>query len=320
MKKLFLKTILYTILILLALEGVIRAFHLTKDYPVRYIDEFNVEKWEPNQEGFSVTGIRRQNFSEYKINSSGYNSYREFLPSKDKTEMALVGDSFIEGFHQHYYNSIGKKIENSFDEAIEVYEYGYAGYDLADQLHLMNKYKKDFDLIDYVIIGLDFKSDLTRSEYKIIQDRMHLETPLYKSIRKIKLIVYAQNIGVFDPVLNLIYKISSLFKEKQSNKFIEEKTKEDIEKTHLTYMENFKSLVKKYGYDKKRFVLLLDSNITPQIFLKYLNENNYEYIDFYSTLNTSTAPTTLIYDKHWNNHSRDLIASAIANYYRERLD
>ncbi len=310
MKKLILKTILYAFLILLVLEVIIRAFHLTKDYPSRYVDEFNVEKWVPNQAGKSVTGIRRQNFSEYKINNSGYNSYREFTPSYSKVELALVGDSFIEGFHQHYYNSIGKKIENRLNN-VEVYEFGYAGYDFADQLHLIHAYKDVFDKIDYVILGLKFENDLTRGEYNVVQDRMHLETPLYNSIRKVKLIVYAQNNGLFDPVFDLIGKLASLFK-KQSKKTAKEKTEKDIKKVHLEYIENFKSLIEKYDYDKKRFTLLLDSNITPQIFLEYLNKNNYRYIDFYEALNKTKAPTTLIYDRHWNNHARRLIASYIA--------
>lgn len=317
MKKLFLKTVLYAILILLVLEAVIRVFHLTKDYPIRYIDEFNVEKWMPDQTGISVTGIRRQNFSEYRINKSGYNSYREFTPTYDKTEIALVGDSFIEGFHQNYYNSIGKKIENKFDN-IEVYEFGYAGYDLADQLHLIHAYKDMFDKIDYVVLGLKFKNDLTRGQYNVIQDRMHLETPFYKSIRKIKLIVLAQNSGVFEPVYNIVGRILSFLKNKKS-KPIKEKTKEEIKKTNLLYIENFKSLIEKYGYDKERFVFLLDSNITPQIFLEYLNNNNYKYIDFYEALNTSKSPTTLIYDRHWNNHGRSLIANVIAKYYKNLI-
>ncbi len=306
MKKLLFKTILYAFLILLVLEIVIRAFHLTKDYPSRYVDEFNVEKWVPNQAGVSVTGIRRQNFSEYKINSSGYNSYREFEPAYNKKEIALVGDSFIEGFHQHYYNSIGKKMENRL-EGVEVYEFGYAGYDFADQLHLIHAYKDMFDKIDRVVLGLKFENDLTRGEYHVIQDRMHLETPLYNSIRKVKLIVYAQNSGLFDPVLTLIGKMSSLFKKKPK-KAAAEKTAEDIQKTHFKFIENFKSLVDTYGYDKERFVLLLDSSITPQIFIKYLNKNDYRYIDFYEALNKTKAPTTLIYDRHWNNHGRHLIA------------
>ena len=127
------------------LEIWVRVFHLTKDYPVRYIDEFGVEKWMPNQDGFSVTGNRRQNFSEYHINNFGYNSYREYNPSKDKVEIALVGDSFVEGFHQNYYNSTGKKIEKILN-GIEVYEFGYAGYDLADELHLIHQYQSTFNL------------------------------------------------------------------------------------------------------------------------------------------------------------------------------
>ncbi len=313
MKKLILKTILYAFLILLVLEVVIRAFHLTKDYPSRYVDEFNVEKWVPNQAGKSVTGIRRQNFSEYKINNSGYNSYREFTPSHSKVELALVGDSFIEGFHQHYYNSIGKKIENRLNN-IEVYEFGYAGYDFADQLHLIHAYKDMFNKIDYVILGLKFENDLTRGEYNVVQDRMHLETPLYNGIRKVKLIVYAQNNGLFDSVFTLIGKMSSFLK-KTTKKTAKEKTDKDIQKTHLKYIENFKSLVEKYGYDKKRFNILLDSNITPQIFLEYLNKNNYKYIDFYEVLNKSQTPTTLIYDRHWNNNGRHLIAEIISHVY-----
>ena len=100
MKKLFFKMCIYTFLILIVLEIFVRVFHLTKDYPTRYVDAFGVEKWAPNQNGYSVTGNRRQNFSKFNINSFGYNSYREFTPSKDKKEIALVGDSFIEGFHQ----------------------------------------------------------------------------------------------------------------------------------------------------------------------------------------------------------------------------
>lgn len=314
MKKLFFKTVFYAVLILLVLEGIIRAFHLTKDYPSRYIDEFGVEKWVPNQNGMSVTGIRRQNFSEYKINSSGFNSYREFVPTHDKTEIALVGDSFIEGFHQHYYNSIGKKIENKLPE-VEVYEFGYAGYDFADQLHLIHAYKNMFDKIDHVVLGIKFENDLTRGEYSVVADRMHLESPLYKNLRKIKLIVYAQNSGVLDALKKFTAKVLTVFKNR-SSKPKKEKTAQEIEQQQLQYLENFKSLVKKYGYDKKRFVLLLNSNKTPQVFLDYLKDNNYKYIDFYGDLNQSKRPTTLIYDRHWNNHGRNLISNLILRHFK----
>lgn len=308
--------VLYTVLILISLEVLVRVFHLTKDYPDRYVDEHGVEKWLPNQNGYSVTGNRRQNFSEYHINSFGYNSYREFKPSKDKVEIALVGDSFIEGFHQNYYNSIGRKIENRLD-GVEVYEYGYAGYDFADQIHLINKYKEQFDLIDFVILGLKFENDLKRNKYTILEERMKLESPLYKTMRQSKLLVYLQTIGLLETPRMLLSKVINLVLGSGKNN---EAVKEvNVEDENNKYIVNFISLINAYGFDKNRFVFLLNEEKTPEMFLDYLNYNGYKYLDFGKTLKNSKRPTNLIYDMHWNNHGRTLIAESIANYVQKQI-
>lgn len=317
MKKLFLKLIMYSVLILLVLESIVRICHLTKDYPTRYVDAYGVEKWVPDQNGYSVTGIRRQNFSEYHINQFGYNSYREYKPTKDKVEIALVGDSFIEGFHENYYNSIGKKIENQFND-VEVYEFGYAGYDFADQLHLIAQYQSTFNLIDHVFIGMKFENDLTRGDYSVLADRMKLESPLYKSLRQIKLLVYLQNIGAFDAARELTKKILSfgMYSENANNQAkLDEATKMAL---HQTYLQNFETLVKTYGFDKKRFTFLVNKDQTPDLFLKYLEHHGFQYLDFSETLKQSKTPTTLIYDMHWNNHGRTLVARVIANYIKHK--
>jgi hypothetical protein len=317
MKKLFFKMGIYTTLILIILELIVRVFHLTKDYPERYVDAFGVEKWMPNQSGYSVTGNRRQNFSKFNINNSGYNSYREFSPSKDKIEMALVGDSFIEGFHQNYYNSIGKKIENELD-GIEVYEYGYAGYDLADELHLINQYKSQFDLIDYVIVGLDFDNDLSRGEYHIVQDRIKLESGTFKAMRQIKLLVYLQTIGAFDTSRELVRKILSNDSnhDAQLTPLQEKKIKEEFISKRF---DNFKNLVTTYGYDTSRFILLLDAEKTPSSFIKYLEDHHYKYIDFSKALKESLVPVSLIYDQHWNNLGRNIISNVISEYIKKKM-
>ncbi|MFH6769225.1 hypothetical protein V8G56_10795 [Gaetbulibacter aquiaggeris] len=318
MKKLFFKILIYSVLILILLESLIRVFHLTKDYPVRYIDEFGVEKWVPNQNGFSVTGNRRQNFSEYHINNFGYNSYREFKPTKDKIEIALVGDSFIEGFHQNYYNSIGKKIEKELN-GVEVYEYGYAGYDLADQLHLINQYKNQFELIDYVILGLKFENDLTRVEYNVVQERLVLESPMYKALRQIKLLVYLRNIGAFDAPRELVWKLLSEggnHQQQKLTKIEEEKLQRERE---IKYIKNFESLINRYGFNKSKFTFLIDVSSSPTVFVNYLNDYDFKYLDFSETLKQSKRPTTLIYDMHWNNHGRDLIAKLISKYIQKGL-
>lgn len=308
--------VLYTVLILISLEVLVRVFHLTKDYPDRYVDEHGVEKWLPNQNGYSVTGNRRQNFSEYHINSFGYNSYREFKPSKDKVEIALVGDSFIEGFHQNYYNSTGKKIENRLN-GVEVYEYGYAGYDFADQIHLINKYKEQFDLIDFVFLGLKFENDLKRNKYTILEERMKLESPLYKTMRQSKLLVYLQTIGLLETPRMLLSKVINLVLGSGKNN---EAVKEvNVEDENNKYIANFISLINTYGFDKNRFVFLLNEEKTPEMFLDYLNYNGYKYLDFGKTLKSSKRPTNLIYDMHWNNHGRTLIAESIANYVQKQI-
>lgn len=309
MKKLIFKSLLYVFLLVLALEIWVRLFYLGKDTPHRYVDEYKVEKWIPNQNGFSITGNRRQNFSEYRINNFGFNSYHEYKPTKGKVEIALVGDSFIEGFHQNHYNSIGKKIENKLKD-VEVYEYGYAGYDLADQLHLINVYKKHFDLIDNVFINIKFSTDLERGSYDVINDRMHLEGPLYSMLKKSKLIVYLQSIGGFEPFKDFVFrKKTTKLKNDKSEK--ESQTSEE----NALKLQNFKSLITLYGFDKTRFTFLLDSNEISDLFLTYLKNNNYKFIDFGVVLEKSKKPTTLIYDRHWNNHGRDLIATSIIDYY-----
>ena len=73
MKKLVIKLGVYAFLILISLEVLVRIFYLGEDKPSRFVDESKVEKWKPNQEGYSVTGNRNQNFVRYNINSSGFN-------------------------------------------------------------------------------------------------------------------------------------------------------------------------------------------------------------------------------------------------------
>ncbi len=191
MKHFLYKIALYGILILIFLEVIVRVFHLYKDTPVRFIDEHDVEKWVPVQSGFSVTGNRKQNYSEYRINKSGYNSYREFDPQNDDFVVALVGDSFIEGFHQPYYNSIGKKMEN-FRPGIAVYEYGYAGYDLANQLHMIAAYREQFEEIEKVVIYLKYPDDLGRDQYEVSGVRVRLNKGIYPILKQSKLLVYTQ--------------------------------------------------------------------------------------------------------------------------------
>ncbi|WP_431160431.1 SGNH/GDSL hydrolase family protein [Flagellimonas beolgyonensis] len=305
MVKLVSKILLYFIISLVALEILVRAFHLYNDRPDRFVDKDSLNKWVPGQEGYSVYGNRRQVFAKYHINSLGYNSYREFEPSEDGVEVALIGDSFIEGFHQDYDDSIGKKVENILNGKVEVFEYGHSANDLADQLHTIQSYSEEFKAIDYIVISIRYEDDLTRGAYKPIN-----RIPGYGFLKYSKLLVYVQDIGLMDPVKKMVAKISAL---KSGGKTKSDGAKDQNDMSG-TYINNFKSLIDYYGLDKDRTAFLLDGSITDKRFLDYLKDENIDVIDYAQVFYNDDVPKTLIFDQHWNNKGRTLIADLIADY------
>lgn len=303
----FLKKIgIYSILIVVMLELLVRVFHLYTEDPPRFIDEFNVEKRIPGYTGYSVTGNRRQNFSRFNINAQGFNSYRAFTPTRDKIELALIGDSFIQGFHEDFDNSIGRKIEERTLD-IAVYEYGYAGWDMADQLHLLHAYKTDFDKIDYIIIYMDYATDLNRDAYEPNVDRIALLNSFaFRLRRKIKLLYYASEIGVLDAFRNFI-------SGKKAKEIPILDSKDSIVALNNTnYIKNFKNLLQSYPINKSKTYFLLDERKTSPNFIDFCKEQDIKLIDFGASFNSSKKPTDLTYDQHWNNHGRSILATLIA--------
>jgi hypothetical protein len=304
------KIVVYSILILLLLEGLVRLFHLQNEVPRRFVDDKGVEMWVPNQTGYSITGNRKQNVGQYHINDFGFNSvHQKYPPKADAFEIALVGDSFIEGFHEDYTNSLGQQIEKSLPKTT-VLEFGYGGYDLADELHLIHAYKDLFDKIDYTFIYLRFTDDLDRDAYKE-SSRLSLDTPFRRIAKQIKLLVYLKDIGALDPLLQIPSRIKGFIsgvKETTSSEAelaAKEKLKNDVS------LENFKILLETYPIDKEKFTFLLDSSLCSLEFLKYLNQNNYNFLDINTVLSKSLRPTTLVYDQHWSTHGRELIAALV---------
>ena len=305
MKKLFLKLSLYGIITFVVLEVLVRIFHLYSETPLRYIDEFGVEKRVPNQVGTNVTGNRRQHVTDFRINENGFNTIRKEISSNNKIKIALVGDSFIEGFHQDYKNSLGRMIEQELD-SVEVYEYGCGGYDMADQLHLIDTYREDFDKMDLIIVYLKYDNDLERANYRPNQERIaNLNSPIASIRRKSKLLSYIGRLG-------LINKFGVFFRGETS-----EITETDIAKKQesaaldVVRIENFKNLMDSYSFDKTKIKLLLNSNKTSSGFLNFCNIVDVDYIDYALTFALAEKETTLIYDEHWNSYGRVLIAKEI---------
>jgi hypothetical protein len=165
-----------------------------------------------------------------------------------------------------------------------------------------------------VVIYIKYENDLQNGTYKPDHDRIALlKSPLFKIRDEFKLLSYASAIGFLDPIKN--FAISIIKKEKKDE--ISKDSTPEQSKKDLEYLENFKHLVATYGFDKKKFSFLLNSRTTSSLFLNYCNQNGYQIIDFSSSFENSKKPTTLIYDMHWNNHGRELIAALITNYFKK---
>jgi len=312
MKRLLGKIVLYGVLMALLLEILTRAFHLYFQYPVVRLNENQVVNYIPGQEGAFVLGNRRMTYSRFHINQSGFNSFHEFEPTERDFEVALIGDSFIEGLHQDYDNSIGKKIENDLSGKVKVFEYGFSGYDLADQLHLMHELKEDMDLIDLAVIYVNFDDDVRRDHYEV-QTRANLENSLiFKIKREVKLLSYLNGIGLISPITDLPKRVKGSIGKNP------ETTEEGMDSiaTDQEYIKNLNALLNTYPIDKKKSIFLINESITSKSFLHYCDSLSYKYLDFGKALNASRENTVLKYDpmKHWNNHGRDIVAKVIADY------
>lgn len=312
MKKLLTKLFLYGVLIAIAFELIIRLSHLYFEYPVVRLNKNKVVNYIPGQKGAFVLGNRRMNYAKFHINQSGFNSYQEFNPTKEDLEVALIGDSFVEGLHQDFDNSIGKKVENHLNGSVKVFEYGFSGYDLADQLHLMHQYKDQMYLIDVVFIYLNFDEDLRRDHYEI-QTRANLENNLaFKVKREIKLLSYLNGIGLIAPITELPKRIKSVLGNKGDASNIKVESESPL--LAKEYMDNFSALLEMYPIDKDKCIFLINEPKTDLAFMKYCDTMGYKYLDFGKALQNSEENTVLKYDpmKHWNNHGRDIVAKLIA--------
>ncbi|ADV50393.1 hypothetical protein Celal_3119 [Cellulophaga algicola DSM 14237] len=311
MGKIIKKIVIYSILVLLLLEGLVRIFHLHNEVPRRFADDKGVEKWVPNQSDYSITGNRKQNVGHYRINDFGFNSVHEnYQPKSDAFEIALVGDSFIEGFHEDYINSLGQQIEKSLTNTT-VLEFGYAGYDLADELNLIHAYKDLFDKIDYTFIYLRFTDDLDRGAYEE-SSRLSLDTPISRVAKQVKLLVYLKDIGALDPLLQLPGRIKGFISGTKESIPTDAEVAAQEKLKQEQSLENFKKLVATYPIDKEKFTFLLDSSLCSPEYLSFLKEQNYTYLDINTVLSTSKEATTLVYDQHWSKHGRKLIADLVS--------
>jgi hypothetical protein len=155
-------------------------------------------------------GIYNKPFNtKYRINSLGFNSVKNNFTSFDeKTNVALVGDSFIVGFHSNVEESIGQRIEK-LNSNINVNEYGVEG-NIIDYLLIYDKYNlKNYDKVYIFLTGnndISYKYPNAMNYYKnflnITKGYLKIERFLYERIIST---TYKPNIDLIKKFQNVIY-------------------------------------------------------------------------------------------------------------------
>lgn len=126
------------------------------------MEEENIEgnrMYKPNSKGVWIRGGQRELVNNYKINSQGFNSIKDYSRlNGNKINIAIIGDSYVEGFHVGVENSIGRILENVTNNQVEVHEYGHSGGNIVDFSLIFEKWIKN--KYDYTFILMTDK-DIT---------------------------------------------------------------------------------------------------------------------------------------------------------------
>jgi hypothetical protein len=151
MKRFILHTAATLILAGILLEVILRIFQLSSHVP----EEANVNgdrMMRPGIEGIWVSGGLGEIRGHYVINDQGWNSVVDYRdPDTSKVRVAIIGDSYIEGFHVDAEQSVGRLLEGISPE-YQVREYGKSGANVADYARIYEKWVRG--RYDYTFVWL----------------------------------------------------------------------------------------------------------------------------------------------------------------------
>ena len=156
----FLKYIsIWIISVLFLLEIMLRIFGLAaQTMPTQSIDGNYL--FVPNQSGYWVRGGLGEITNYYEINKQGYNSIVDYEKLDPKNlNIALIGDSYIQGFQADVRNSIGRQLEQILGSKVKVHEYGRAGANVVDYALVYKEYieNKAYDYTFILVTDKDLK-------------------------------------------------------------------------------------------------------------------------------------------------------------------
>ncbi|MEP0213484.1 MAG: hypothetical protein ABJD66_09745 [Cellulophaga sp.] len=302
------KKFLFTIIVFLAVgliagEIIARIFVLTTEVPNRKIDEYGIQRYIPNQDGYYKGGEHT-----WQVNKNGWVGP---LPKSEDNLITIIGDSFIENFMNpdecHQMSYLKEKVPSyNFTEAarsgvtlIEAFEISKQFYVKKPELQIIYLDESDLkqSLTDIGRVG--DVTQLNLKENKIVYGVMR-SPGLKKIIYNLKFPFY------------LYRRFSgSLAKKTPINTNEEEKLKED------RYIDEYKALLEyiKSNYDTTNTLLVLKPHTERSVvdLLKSLDFNILLLND------EGDKNWSFEYDHHWTCYGHERAASQVASYIKSNM-
>ena len=151
------------------LEMLARIALPVSNYPDVSFDSQLGRHFLPNQSGRYIKGLPTEIDASYSINSSGWNSPRDYSTTKpeDIFRIAVIGDSFVEALQVDVDSSFSYLLETQLNamklsQRVEVYSYGHSGANLAQYLSVLRHQASRVrpDLVIVTVVPNDYRESL----------------------------------------------------------------------------------------------------------------------------------------------------------------
>ena len=299
MKKFLKYTSIWLISVLILLEIMLRIFGFAaKTMPTQNVDGNYL--FVPNDSGYWVRGGLGEITNYYQINKQGYNSIVDYdILNPDDLNIALIGDSYVQGFQVDVKNSIGRQLERMLGSKVKVHEYGRAGANIEDYALVYEEYIKN-RAYDYTFILVtdqdlkEFKASFMGRGNRV--PKKSLSRQIYDEVHILRYLNI--NHGFNSHFNDLISEgPESLNRIHGENKVLESTKESFLEDININAINKLpKSIVFLYEGDK----------LNPH-FKKYFNFKFIEIIHH-------KLPKDHGFDGHWNKNGRFNCATTMAEY------
>ncbi|MFP4846804.1 hypothetical protein [Winogradskyella sp. PE311] len=296
MVKLIKHIILFSLILIFVGEIVVRTTHAVSDIPQRTIDEFGIQKYIPNQNGYWVGGDHQ-----WTINKLGWPG---ILPKSYDNLITVIGDSYIENFmnpNDCHQSVLLKEYLPEFN----FLEAARSGVSLIEAMEISKQTDEKDPLITLIYVNdndftesienINNLNDITQINLESGEiDYGKMKSPKFKKILySWKLLYYFYN-----------RYSSSLTKGAKKPKLI--KRKKTFKKKYVSDLLDH--IISNYSMEKK--VLVFHPNTNPEL-IKLCKELELNII----VLDSNNDKTwTFEYDTHWTCYGHKKVSQQVSTH------